>query len=155
MKYVFSPGWGWLTIKLKELTVWHIECTGKRCDRWTQCDPYVKLYINDVQVLQTDSKDDTAEYNIDKIYSTPTAIPRISTIKIEIWDANIWMFSEEKIWVLEGSIDTFIENPIRYGKIVEKRYHFMDDVLPSSPTDVTVPQQNVIETDVFWQDETE
>lgn len=53
------------------------------------CDPYVKVYLNNVKVFKTTTKDD-ATY-LARYYETFTSnkIRKNSAIRIEVWDENV------------------------------------------------------------------
>lgn len=92
---------------------------GSRCDiaLTNSCDPYVKLFIDGVQVLQTEAQENLCCYNIDTKFVSKK-IPRNSKIRIEVWDddsGGIFSSPDDLIIEAEGDVDSFRDDPIRQG----------------------------------------
>lgn len=111
-----------------------------------ECDPYVKLIINDEQILRSPSKTNTAIYDLKYRYVSGK-IPKNSRISLEVWDDDkfegiLAPFSSSDDLVLEthGDIDDFLKNPFRPGVIT---------------TGAQFNGQNSINTYSFWEDEYE
>lgn len=99
----------------------------------------MKLFINGENVVQTKARKNICCFHADITYQS-TKIPKTSTIKIEIWDHNSGFFrkADDLILETEGSIESFMETPIRpvAASVFNRR-------------------QNLVETVSFWQDELE
>lgn len=118
---------------------------GSRCDiaLTNSCDPYVKLFIDGVQVLQTETQENLCCYNIDTKFVSKK-IPRNSMIRIgklvscspnrtkilsfvlqfkfykflEVWDDDSGGFfssPDDLIIQAEGDVDSFRDEPVRHG----------------------------------------
>lgn len=108
----------------------------------TKCDSYVKLYINGREVGTTDIKQNTDIYNVELFFTSgPEKINRNSMIKIEVWDHDEWS-KHDLILRQEGSIDSFIDFPIRRSVAGHFYGQYMIGDLPP----------NYLEVDVIWQD---
>lgn len=101
-------------------------------------NPFIKLFVNDELVKESPKRTDKTLHDVDITYET-AKIPKNSTIKLEIWDANGSAFwsSEKLLFSTDGDIDSFLNEPVRKGAI---EVHNLDDV-------------NSIETMSFWLDE--
>lgn len=145
----FFAGSGYATIKLKRFTGANLNDfdstkvfnKGYRCDLSgdKNCDPYVQVYVNGEKVLVTDTKIDTVDYLVNRIYFTPKPIQKNKTeilIKVrdddskegeERTDEN----SEPMLWT-KGTVESFQRVPHRCN---EKGY-----------------QNNCLDIDIIWQD---
>lgn len=98
------------------------------------CNSYIRLFINEEEVMKTEMEKGKTSYNVDKTF-TSTRIPKTSTIKIEIWRSKSLAHHHEKIILrTEGNVESFLKQPIRSGA------HFEHG-------------DNRIETMSFWQDD--
>lgn len=132
----YCIGFGWLTIKLKELravTKWD----GYKCDFavYNPCDPFVQLFIDGEMLFDTPVRLDNCCYNVDMTY-TSNKISKRSWIKIEVRDADYG--SPDLVLRTEGDVDSFLR---RGHRSVELKYNKL--------------KSNFIQTISFWQDEYE
>lgn len=108
--------------------------TGSACDLFSACDPYIKLFVNGTKEEETKIQDGINLFNANVIYLSKK-IPKTTTIKIQVWDSDSFLYGgDDLIQETEGTIDSFLQQPIRYGAQKDG-------------------EQNAIETSVFWQDE--
>lgn len=87
-------GLGWFTIKIGRVVA-HGKKGGGKCDvvSWIghknarECDPYVKLFVNGVNVIEPpiEKRTDVKEFNAN-LYYTSQKILKTSRIKIEVRD---------------------------------------------------------------------
>lgn len=102
----------------------------------------MKLYINGREVRTTNVKQNTDIYNVGLFFTSgPQKISRNSTIKIEVWDHDE-LSEHDLIMRQEGSIDSFIDFPIRRSVAGHSYTQYMEIDLPP----------NYLEVDVIWQD---
>lgn len=97
---------------------------GSSCDIvLSLCDPYVKLYIDDVQVLQTAAQEDLCCYNVDTRFVSKK-ISKSSKIRIEVWDDDSGFLGspDDLILQTEGDIDSFRDEPVRHGSTFMGQY---------------------------------
>lgn len=137
--YFIAAGFGWLTIQIVHIYA-HGEADGSRCDTGGGlCDPYIKLFLNGKNVLQTLSTEDRCCFNPNVIY-TSDKISKSSRIKIELWDDDSGFLgsADDLILRTEGNIDSFLRNGVREGAVVR---------------DLFVSYTNSIVTISFWKDE--
>lgn len=109
-----------------------------------ECDPYVKLIINDEEILRSPSRTNIAIYDLNYRYVSGK-IPRNSNITVEIWDDDQFTgflafasSSDDLVLRSEGNIDDFLNNPFRTGVVT---------------TGAQFNGQNSISTYSFWEDE--
>lgn len=121
-----------MTIGIKHIRAFS-SADGSDCDVSGQCDPYVKLFINNEKVNQTKVWENTCCFNANAWYQS-IKIPKKSTLKIEIWDDDSGFFgtADDLILQTQGSIDSFLKTSIHLSA-----------------------RKNVMETITFWQDEFE
>lgn len=118
-KYLVSIlGFGWVTINFKSVRAYGL-IDGSRCDiaLTNSCDPYVKLYIDGVQVLQTEAQENACCYNVDTKFVSKK-VAKTSKIRIEVWDDDSGAFfssPDDLILQAEGDVDSFRDEPIRHG----------------------------------------
>lgn len=127
-----------MTIQIKNIRAYG-SADGSSCDisATSLCDPYVKLFINDEKVIQTDAQQNICCFNVNATYQS-IKIPKASTIKIEVWDDDSGFFGTDDDLVLrtEGDVNSFMNAPIRDGAVFSTH-------------------RNSIETISIWQDEWE
>lgn len=115
----------------------HCEADGTYC-KFTKkkCDAYVKLFINDKEMVKTTKRKNRDSHNPHVTFTTEK-IPKNSIIRIETWDASTGFWETiSLIQKTEGTIDDFLNEPLRKGvKCVDNKH-------------------NSLETMVFWRDET-
>lgn len=111
---------------------------GKQCKfpSSSGCDSYVVLFVNDEQVMKTETVKSRESYDVNKIFTT-AKIPKTATIKIEVWHSKTDDANKDKLILsTEGNVESFLQRPLRTGTEFEKGV-------------------NQIETMSFWQDERE
>lgn len=131
-------GRGFLTLKIKKVYAYFLP-DGTRCDDdiTVKCDPYIKLFIDDKLILQTERKDETSVYDVNVIYESKQPIPKTTTIKIEVWDYDSFLNgADDLVQDTEGNIESFLIEPVREG-------------IRSNTTGFV----NLIESFVIWKDE--
>lgn len=129
------PGFGWLTITLQNIFTYG-KADGSTCKLFGfhGCDPYVKLFVDENEVLKTARAKHKFVYDTDVTFTSDN-IAKNSTIKIEIWDASSAFWEHDAlILTTQGDVNSFLKQPLREGVIVKDK-------------------QNAIETVSFWQDE--
>lgn len=100
-----------------------------------KCNPFIKLFVNGDLMLRT-KKVDGFSFDANLSFTT-VKIPKNSTIKIEIWDANLGFLDfNTRIFSKEGTVDSFLN-----GQILQ--------------SDSFGEKDNSIEMISFWRDETE
>lgn len=113
--------YGWLTITFKEATA-ATHATGSSCDVFTPCDPYIKLFINDIEVYRTRIIYDQEYVYFDETYSSEK-ISKKSKITIEMWDWDA-VSSHDSILAWNTNIRELLRTPTKHGygenKIVTK-----------------------------------
>lgn len=75
-------GFGRLTITFQEATA-ESHTSGRSCDIFDPCDPYIKFFINNEKVYQTEIYMETPSEYFDEIY-TSHVVNRKSPIRIEM-----------------------------------------------------------------------
>lgn len=115
----------------------HCESDGTLCKigRKRKCDSYVRLFINDKEVLKTVKKKNRDNYNPYVTFTTER-IAKNATVRIEVWDISYAFWeSDAIIQKTEGNVESFLNKPIRYGAQCHEN------------------KQNSLETMSFWRDE--
>lgn len=115
---------------------------GNECESiGDDCDPYVKLFINDQLIHKTATVENTLTFDVNHDFISQL-IPNTSVITIEIWDDDSGFLGSADDLVLRtnGDVSDFLKNPFRGGTIT---------------TNASPNGQNSINTFVFWQDEYE
>lgn len=144
-----------MTIKIKELRAFYKETRdhSEKCDPppsflkgfpidSTKCDSYVKVIINGQEVHKTHVKQNSGVYNVGLFFTSgPEKINRSSIIKFEVWDHDEWS-DHDLIMRQEGTIDSFIDFPIRRSTSGHYYNQYTESDLPP----------NYLEVDVIWQD---
>lgn len=82
------------------------------------CDPYVKIYIDDARVFKTTTKDD-ATY-LARFYETYTSnkLDKNSAIRIEVWDENV--FQNDMMFQWNTTISELLVNGDFIQNVYEK-----------------------------------
>lgn len=131
-----------------------MESTGRgpfnsyRCDPIppNDCDPYVKLFVGEKQVLITDTQEGKQHYDVKRFYFTPNPIRKSTKIRIVMRDDDTGddekhlRSDENSEPMLDASetIQSFIESPIHCSDWI-KGENF---------------DSNCIEVDIIWQNQT-
>lgn len=119
--------------------------TENSCDSYgrgitRKCDPYVKVKIDGDNVLTTDFKEDTQEYNVGRFVMSKLIQRNSTIIEIEVLDHNgNENYAHERLLGTSGTVDSFIKKPIRCTK-------------PGNALGTFV-SANCLEIDVIWQDQ--
>lgn len=110
-----------------------------KCDEFNDCDPFVKVFIDGEQRLETTARSNDCCHRVDAIYTT-RKITKKALVKIEVWDQND-LFSPTLIIKTEGSAESFLKEGHRKFKVTGAV-----GLMPWA-------DQNYINTISFWQDE--
>lgn len=131
-------GFGYLTF-----FVGHVQAYSSKtllCDPTSKCDVYIKVYVNNIEVEKTDTVHDVTNLDAGIIYRSKEKIRKESTIKVVVWDADT-IGSDENILTASGTIQSFIDTPIRTRKMRSRSR------VISAYTDA---EANFIETKTIW-----
>lgn len=103
--------------------------------RKRKCDSYIKLFVNDQEVLKTAKKKNRDSYNPYVTFTTDR-IAKNATVRIEVWDSSYAFWeSDALIQTTEGNVQSFLNEPLRVGA------HCYEN------------KQNSLETMSFWRDD--
>lgn len=162
MENYFFAGFGWATIKLKNLNATHLRnavstintfagpreavntCDQSWSDRDQLCDPYVIVKIgesfkkNDV-VLTTEAKKDTQKYYVNRFVMSGLIQKNKTYIEIEVLDENGDGKPPDRLIWTSGTVEQFMRVPYRCSNNAKIRNKFIPG--------------NCIEVDVVWQDQ--
>lgn len=145
----FLAGKGWATIKLKHFNGDHLEKpeyknffigTSVQCDATSKCDPFVRMFVDGENVLETVTKSGTEDFDIDETYFTPNAINKTAIIKIEVMDEDSEKRDDNphKMLTTIGTVEEFMQKPVRCSDTVK--------------FEGNVYYGNCIEVEIIWQD---
>ena len=113
--------YGWLTITFTHATA-ATHAAGAPCDLFSPCDPYIKLFIDAVEVYKTKTIYDQKYVYFGETYSSGK-ISKKSKITIEMWDWDA-MTSHDSILSWNTNIYELLKTPTKHGygenKIVTK-----------------------------------
>lgn len=104
--------YGWLTITFEEATA-ASHANGDRCDIFDPCDPYIKLFIDNVEVYRTRIIYDQKYVHFGDTYSSQK-ISKKAKITIEMWDWDL-MSSHDSILPWNTNIKELLKTPIKHG----------------------------------------
>lgn len=103
---------GWLTITFEDARA-ATHTSGGNCDIFSPCDPYIKLFINNENVYESEVFWEQEYVYFGKTY-TSNMINKGASIKIEMWD---WDRASTSDLILswDTSIKDLLKNSIKYG----------------------------------------
>lgn len=111
-----------------------MKASGSACDTFSSCDPYIKLFINDINIEETEARNNVDTFNANINLRLLVEIPKNVTLKIQVWDKDINLIEKDDLIQEEvGSIESFLQQPIRYGA-------------------KNSAEQNFIETFIIWKE---
>lgn len=115
-----------------------------------ECDPYVTMEVDGRKAMdKTNTRDNTAEFNVDKVTTTPKMKRDSSIIKIDVWDddSGQWVGDEKPQIIVStsGNVESFMKEPTR--KSTDNQRQSFD-----SSNTINVLRPNYIEVDVRWTD---
>lgn len=106
------------------------------------CDPFVKVLIDGKEVLKTNPREETQIYYVGRTITSKKIQKNLTLIEIEVWDYNGEDSKPDLILRANGTVETFMQEPVRCTEGGKIDNGFSKKDIPP----------NCIEVDVVWQD---